>query len=338
MSITMRDVAQASGVSLMTVSNVINGQPGAGAETRLRVMETVDRLGYEVNLTARRLRKGLTGTIGLIVPRFDHPYFGELAARLAAALAETGRHLSVEQSGASAKGELAALSHARLATYDAVLLNVVGLRYQDVDNLQASVPIVLLGEQRMPPRFDQVHLDNEAGAHLATTHLIERGARTILIVGGGGPDQHSMSAIRTRGWERAHHDAGLKPGPEAVLQLPQLETACAREAVRERLLRTPDVDGIFAVTDQIAFGVIAGAHDAGRRIPHDLQLVGFDNLPLGEHITPGLTTIDPNHDWMIQHALELITQRIEKTRTTPQHLISPSSLVIRGTTHHQKPT
>jgi transcriptional regulator with XRE-family HTH domain len=108
MTVTMREVAQASGVSLMTVSNVINGRPGAvGTETRLRVLEAVDRLGYEVNLTARRLRKGLTGTIGLIVPRFDHPYFGELAARLSSALATTGRHLSVEQSGASAEGELA---------------------------------------------------------------------------------------------------------------------------------------------------------------------------------------------------------------------------------------
>lgn len=332
MTITMRDVARASGVSLMTVSNVINGQPGAGAETRLRVMEAVDRLGYEVNLTARRLRKGLTGTIGLIVPRFDHPYFGELAARLATALAETGRYLSVEQSGASAEGELAALSHARLATYDAVLLSVVGLRYEDVDKLQTSVPIVLLGEQNMPPRFDHVHLDNEAGAHLATAHLIERGARNILIVGGGDEGRQSMSAIRTRGWERAHAGAGLTPRPDGVLELPELEVACAREMVRERLLRTPDVDGIFAVTDQVAFGVMAGVHDAGLRIPEDLQLVGFDNLSLGEHISPGLTTIDPSHDWMVQRAVELIDQRIADRDAAPQHLISPSNLVARGTT------
>jgi DNA-binding LacI/PurR family transcriptional regulator len=332
MTITMRDVARASGVSLMTVSNVINGQPGAGTETRLRVMEVVDRLGYEVNLTARRLRKGRTGTIGLIVPRFDHPYFGELAARFAPAFAETGRYLSVEQSGASAEGELAALSHARLATYDAVLLNVVGLRYEDVDNLRTSVPIVLLGEQGMPPRFDHVHLDNEAGAHLATAHLLERGARNILIVGGGDIDRQSMSAIRTRGWERAHADAGLTPRPDGVLQLPELEVACAREVVRTRLLQTPDVDGIFAVTDQVAFGVLAGAHDAGLRIPQDVQLVGFDNLSLGEHITPGLTTIDPSHDWMVQRAVELIDQRIEVPGAAPQHLISPSTLVVRGTT------
>lgn len=332
MTITMRDVARASGVSLMTVSNVINGQPGAGAQTRLRVMEAVDRLGYEVNLTARRLRKGSTGRIGLIVPRFDHPYFGELAARFATALAETGRHLSVERSGASAEGELAALSHARLATYDAVLLNVVGLRYEDVDKLQMSVPTVLLGEQGMPPRFDHVQLDNEAGAYLATTHLLERGARSILIVGGGDDDQQSMSAMRTRGWERAQVDAGLTPRPDGVLRLPELEVACAREVVRERLLRTPDVDGIFAVTDQVAFGVMAGAQDAGLRIPQDVQLVGFDNLSLGEHIGPGLTTIDPGHEWMITRAVELIDQRTDERDAAPRHLVSPSTLVVRGTT------
>lgn len=332
MTITMRDVAQASGVSLMTVSNVINGQPGAGAQTRVRVMEAVERLGYEVNLTARRLRKGLTGNIGLIVPRFDHPYFGELAARLATALAETGRHLSVEQSGASAEGELAALSHARLATYDAVLLNVVGLRYEDVDNLRTSVPVVLLGEQGMPARFDHVRLDNEAGARLATAHLLECGARNVLIVGGSQDDQQSMPAIRTKGWERAHADAGRTPGPDGVLRLPELEVACARERVRERLLRSPDVDGIFAVTDQVAFGAMAGARDAGRRIPQDLQLVGFDNLSFGEHVPPGLTTIDPGHAWMVEHAVRLIDQRIEERDAAPQQLTSPSTLVVRGTT------
>ncbi|WP_049830641.1 LacI family DNA-binding transcriptional regulator [Arthrobacter sp. RIT-PI-e] len=332
MTITMRDVAQASGVSLMTVSNVINGQPGAGAQTRVRVMEAVERLGYEVNLTARRLRKGLTGNIGLIVPRFDHPYFGELAARLATALAETGRHLSVEQSGASAEGELAALSHARLATYDAVLLNVVGLRYEDVDNLRTSVPVVLLGEQGMPVRFDHVRLDNEAGARLATVHLLGCGARNVLIVGGSHEDQQSMQAIRTKGWERAHTDAGLTPSPDGVLRLPELEVACARELVRERLLRSPDVDGIFAVTDQVAFGAMAGARDAGRRIPEDLQLVGFDNLSFGEHVPPGLTTIDPGHDWMVEHAVRLIDQRIEDRDVAPQQLTSPSTLVVRGTT------
>lgn len=340
MTVTMREVAQASGVSLMTVSNVINGRPGAvGTETRLRVLEAVDRLGYEVNLTARRLRKGLTGTIGLIVPRFDHPYFGELAARLSSALATTGRHLSVEQSGASAEGELAALSHARFATYDAVLLSVVGLRYEDVDRLQTSVPIVLLGEQGMPARFDHVQLDNEAGAHLATAHLIERGARNILIAGGGGADhgQQSMTATRTRGWERAHADAGLTPRSDGVLDLDELEVACARVAVRERLRSTPEVDGIFAVTDQVAFGVMAGVHDAGLRIPQDVQVVGFDNLALGEHLTPGLTTIDPSHNWMVQRAVELIDQRIAGQDVAPKHLVSPAALVVRGTTQEGTP-
>jgi DNA-binding LacI/PurR family transcriptional regulator len=333
MTITMRDVARASGVSLMTVSNVINGRPGAvGTETRLRVLEAVERLGYEVNLTARRLRNGLTGTVGLIVPRFDHPYFGELAARLESALATMGRHLTVEQSGASAEGELAALSHARIATYDAVLLSVVGLQYEEVDKLQTSVPIVLLGEQGMPQRFDHVQLDNEAGAHLATSHLIERGARNLLIVGGGDDPRESMTATRTRGWERAHADAGLIPRPDGVLELAELEVACARIAVRERLARTPEIDGIFAVTDQVAFGVMAGVRDAGLRIPEDVQIVGFDNLSLGEHLTPGLTTVDPSHDWMVTRAVDLLDRRIAGQDDAPQHLVSPSHLVVRGTT------
>ncbi|WP_100366002.1 LacI family DNA-binding transcriptional regulator [Diaminobutyricimonas aerilata] len=328
----MSDVAAAAGVSVMTVSNVLNGRPKVGPETRVRVLEAVERLGYEVNLTAKRLRSGRTGAIGLIVPRFDHPYFGELAAKLAVALTAVGRHLAVEQSNASAEGELAALSHARLATYDAVLLSVVGLHYDDVDRLRSAVPVVLLGEQDMPPRYDHIQLDNEGGAHRATAHLLERGARNLLIAAGGDEGFPSMTTARTAGWRRAQLEAGLEPRPDGVIELAAYEAAVAREAVRARLEVDPSVDGIFAITDQVAFGVMAGVRDAGLRVPQDVQVVGFDNLALGEQLAPALTTIDPTHDWVVEHAMDLLERRIAGEEFPPQHLVSPAPLVIRGST------
>lgn len=326
---TMSDVAAAAGVSVMTVSNVLNDRPKVGAATKLRVLEAVERLGYEINLTARGLRSGSTGTIGLIVPRFDHPYFGELAAKLAVALAATGRHLSVEQSNANPESEREALSQARLATYDAVLLSVVGLHYADVDRLRTSKPVVLLGEQEMPPRFDHLQLDNETGAYLATGHLIEGGARNLLMIGGGDEGFPSMSTMRTVGFERALAEAGLRGSVQPIIRY---EPADARAAVAERLRQDRTIDGIFAITDQVGIGVLAGVRDAGLRVRDDVQVVGFDNLAFGEHIDDGLSTIDPSHDWVVERVVELIDRRIAGEQLPPQHLTSPATLVVRGST------
>jgi DNA-binding LacI/PurR family transcriptional regulator len=329
---TMSDVARAAGVSVMTVSNVLNDKPRVGAATRQRVLDVVDQLGYEINLSARRLRSNRTGAVGLVVPRFDHPYFGELAAQLSRVLAATGRHLAVEQSDASPEAELAALSMARLQTYDGVILSAVGLGYDDIDRIRPSLPVVLLGEQDMPPRFDQIHMNNVEGARLATEHLLDRGARKVVIAGGGDDGRPTMTTLRTEGWRLAHTRRGLDVDDAAILSLADYEMTCARQAVGSLLDRDPDVDAIFAITDQVAVGALAGIHDAGRRVPDDVQVVGFDNLALSEHVVPGITTIDPDNQWIVQRAVEALDLRIDEPDREPEHHLSPVRLVQRGTT------
>ncbi|GAA4731493.1 LacI family DNA-binding transcriptional regulator [Isoptericola chiayiensis] len=332
MATTMSDVARAAGVSVMTVSNVLNGKPRVSAATRQRILDLVDELGYEINLSARRLRSDRTGSIGLIVPRFDHPYFGELAAQLSRLLAATGRHLAVEQSDASKEAELAALSMARLQTYDGVILSVVGLDHDDIDRIRPSLPVVLLGEQNMPRRFDQIHMDNVEGARLATAHLLERGARHVVLAGGGDEGHASMMTLRTRGWRAAHEDRGAALPPAGILTLEEFEMDCARVRVRDRLRDDPSVDAVFAITDQVAVGAMAGIRDAGLRVPQDVQVVGFDNLALARHVTPALTTIDPENAWIVEQAVALLDRRIDDREKDPEHLVSPVRLVERGTT------
>jgi DNA-binding LacI/PurR family transcriptional regulator len=150
-SVTMTDVARASGVSVMTVSNVINNRPRVGADTRARVLGVIDELGYEVNLSAKRLRAGRTSTVGLVVPSLGHPYFGELADRYVTAFARRGIHVAIEQSGASKEGELSAISRARLQMYDGVLLSVVGLSYEDVDRIRRRYRSSCSGSKRPLP-------------------------------------------------------------------------------------------------------------------------------------------------------------------------------------------
>ncbi|GIG41851.1 LacI family DNA-binding transcriptional regulator [Cellulomonas phragmiteti] len=330
---TLKDVAKASGVSVMTVSNVVNGRPRVSEATRLRVLAAVDELGYQVNLTARSLRAGRSGTIALSIPRVDHPYFAELAAAVTDALLPSGRHLVVEQTGASREGELSALSQARLQMYDGVLLSVVGLKDSEVARLNGDMPLVLLGEKPMPSQRDHVMLGNVEGARLATAHLIERGARRIAIVGGTlDPANAGMVGMRSAGWRAAHTEAGLVPDDRLVLPPAHFAMAESREMIRSAIADGLQIDGVFAVTDQVAIGVMAGLHDCGLRIPDDVQVVGFDDLDVSEHLVPGLTTVDPRVDLVVAESLRLLDRRMSGEEVEAEHLVMPVRLVVRGTT------
>lgn len=330
---TLKDVAKASGVSVMTVSNVVNGRPRVSEATRLRVLAAVDELGYQVNLTARTLRAGRSGTIALSIPRTDHPYFGELAAAVTDALRPSGRHLVIEQTGASREGELGALSQARLQMYDGVLLSVVGMKDSEVARLQGDMPLVLLGEKSMPSHLDHVMLGNVEGARLATTHLIERGARRIAIVG-GSPRRSApgMVGMRTSGWRTAHEQAGLVPDDTLILPPSHFEMAESRETIRSAVAQGLSFDAVFAVTDQVAIGVLAGLHDCGLRVPDDVQVVGFDDLNVSQHLRPALTTIDPRVDLVVQEALRLLERRMSDADAPAEHLVMPVELRVRDTT------
>lgn len=334
---TMSDVAQLAGVSKMTVSNVLNGRPRVGDETRRRVLAAVDQLGYEINLTARRLRAGRVDTVALIVPRFDHVYFAELAACFATEVAEHGRHLVVAQSGASKEGELSALSQARLRQYDAVVLSAVGLTYDEMDALSLSQPLLLLGEHDVPPRFDHVSIANEEGARLAVGHLLDRGARRVAVVDGppvqvavvaGAPD--ATSDQRIEGWRAAHRERGLVADESLLLGGALYTAEGARDVVRRALADGRRFDAVFAVTDEMAYGVLAAVHDAGLRVPHDVAVVGFDDLRGSAFTTPGLTSVNPGRAWLARQAVAIVERRLAGDDSAPVRLTTPVELVVRA--------
>lgn len=342
----MSDVAHAAGVSTMTVSNVLTGRRRVSPATRSRVEQAATELGYELNLTARHLRAGRTDTVALVVPHFDHPYFGELAARLAGLLANEGRHLVVEQTGASREAELAAVAQARARwqLYDGVLLSVVGMTAADLDRLHTSVPVVLLGEQEVPARYDHVRMDNVGGARLATAHLLATGARRIAVVGGAEPSADAgMMPARTLGWALAHDDAGVRTAPELVVRTPA-DLASGREAVRRIVRDRVDVDAVLAVTDTLAAGVLAGLAEAGLRVPDDIQVVGFDNLASSEYTVPALSTVDPGHRRLAAETLRLLEAAVARGPAGaadggpdgPQHVTTPARLVLRATTRDRR--
>lgn len=333
---TMSDVARAAGVSVMTVSNVINGRPRVGVDTKRRVLAVIEELGYQVNLTARQLRAGRSDSIALIVPMLNATYFAELSGDFARRLEEDSRHLVVAQSDASREGELSALSQARLQLYDAVILSSVGLSYDELNAIRTSQPIVLLGEKTVPPRFDHVATANVEGARLATQHLLDRGSRRVVIAGGSFADRSPVdrakdatSVLRTEGWRLAHEELGRVPDGDLVLGDARYGSHDARTAVRRAVAQGLEFDAVFAITDEIAFGVLAGLRDANLRVPEDVRVVGFDALPIGEFTSPRLTSIDPMRSWIVDSAVSLLERRIAGDDGPPEHLTAPVRLVER---------
>ncbi|MEU9349283.1 LacI family DNA-binding transcriptional regulator [Streptomyces sp. NPDC048278] len=331
---TIQDVAKAAGVSAMTVSNVMNGHPNVRPATRERVLEAMDRLGYRVNVAARNLRKGRTGTIGLAVPEINRPYYGRLAASIIAAAGRHGLRVSIEQTGARRESELAALSLSRNRLYDGLILSTVGMGPADVGALDVDHPVVILGERIFGGPVDHVAMPNEAAAEAATRHLVERGCRRIAVVCGRLGGGAGVSTLRHAGYLRALTAAGLPADPELVVTAEELTMPEAARAIRERMAAGLGFDGVFCVTDTVAMGVLRALADAGIRVPEQVKVIGFDNVDESAYLVPSLSTVDPDHDLMAERAVDLLAARIDRGGPGPERaeFAGPFRLVVREST------
>ncbi|RPF31585.1 LacI family DNA-binding transcriptional regulator [Streptomyces sp. TLI_185] len=329
---TIQDVAKAAGVSPMTVSNVINDHPNVRPATREKVLEAMARLDYRVNVAARNLRKGRTGTIGLAVPEVDSAYYGLLAAAIIAAASRRGLRVSIEQT-ASRDNELDALSLSRNRLYDGLILSAAGMGQGDAERLRVDHPVVILGDRIFGAPVDHVAMPNFDASHAATRHLIERGCRRIAIVC-GAVEEVDTSSLRITGYRKALEDAGLSADRALVQQVDRLGMREGAERARKMAKSGLDFDGVFCVTDALAMGVLRGLADVGTRVPDQVKVIGFDNVSESEFFIPSLSSVDPDHDGMAERAVDLLIRRIEQTQPPARHqdVVGGFSLVIREST------
>ncbi|MDX3224934.1 LacI family DNA-binding transcriptional regulator [Streptomyces sp. ME19-01-6] len=331
---TIHDVAKAAGVSAMTVSNVINDHPNVRKATRQKVLEAMARLDYRVNVAARNLRKGRTGTIGLAVPEVNRLYYGRLAAAIITAAERHGLRVGIEQTGALRENELEALSLSRNRLYDGLILSTVGMGPADVEWLKVDYPVVIMGERIFGGPVDHVAMPNVDASQAATRHLIERGCRRIAIVCGAVAEDVDVSSLRHSGYRLALESAGLPVDPGLVRCVETLTMPAGARCAREMAESGLDFDGVFCVTDTVAMGVLRGLADAGVRVPEQVKVIGFDNVEESEFLVPSLSTIDPDHDMMAERAVGLLTTRIDQAepRADRQEFVSRFSLVAREST------
>lgn len=338
---TMHDVARVAGVSIKTVSNVINDHPHVRDSTRERVLSAIAELEYRPNLSARGLRSGRTGVIGLAIPELRQNYFAELADAVIRAAERRQVEVLVNQTGATREGEIAALSGDRLRLTDGLLFSPEQLGQDDVGLLDVSFPLVLLGERIFDGPTDHVTMHNVGAARAATRHLIEIG-RTRIAVIGAHPTRHDdirSANLRIRGYLEALEEAGLPHDPELVRVAAPWHRENGAAAMRGLIEDGVRFDAVFAFNDTLGLGALRALGEAGVRVPDDVALVGFDNIDEGRFSVPSMSSVDPGRDQIAEVAVDLLLERIrEKGETTPpRQVLADYRVVGRESTGFSEP-
>lgn len=329
MTPTLHDVARLAGVSIKTVSNVINGHPHVRPATRASVERAVAELGYTPNLTARNLRSGRTGAIALALPSLSLSYFAELAGMIIARAEERGVVVLVEQTGGDRDRERELLRSPRLGLTDGLILSPLGLEASDLAGVTTAYPIVLLGEQVFDALIDHVTMRNVDAARVATEHLIATGRRRIAVLGARVTDVDAAPGLRLRGHRDALDAAGI-PFDESLVVAPRFwDRAGGADAIRALLASGQVFDAVFGLNDTLALGAMRALQEAGRRVPEDVAVMGFDDLDDARYSIPSLTTIDPGRRWIAATAVDTLLDRVAKATDGPRLLLADLELVVR---------
>jgi LacI family transcriptional regulator len=334
----LQDVATLAGVSTKTVSRVVNNQGEIKEATRQRVQDVIDKLGYRPNFLARSLVHQRTNTLAVVAWGIE--YFGpsRTVVGIEQQAAELGYSLFL-----NLLSEPDASSHERVMN-DFIAHRVDGILWAvpevgnnrtwiKSDRLKQLPPMVFLN-MATQPGFAIVSVNNQNGGRRATQHLIEQGRRKVGII--AGPQKWWEARERYLGWKSTLEQAGLKPSPSLVVES-DWSAAGGEQAMYQLLTQEPDIDAVFASSDQIALGAMRAVHASGRRIPQDLAIVGFDNIPESAFFGPPLTTVYQHLIDAGRIAVQNLHRMIEVHRDGKESVdaevtLSEPELVIRAST------
>lgn len=331
--VRLRDVAEHAGVSVKTVSNVVHGHPGVSREMRERVQASIESLGYLPNISARSLRTGRSGLIGLALPRISDPYFTEVAAAVIDAAAGRGLSVLVEQTDGDALREAEVLHGHRPTLVDALIFSPIAISQELLDNASPAVPVVLLGEHLFASRRSRVAIDNVAASAEAVSHLLRLGRRRIAAVGAKRGSTAATAELRLQGYRKALSEAGVAHAAELEVPVQHFSWDEGAAAVDRLVEKGVTFDALFCFNDLMALGALEALQRHGIRVPDDVAVVGFDDVPQSRHATPGLTTVAPDIDVLARAAVDRLLARLaDPSLTESDSIVVPHTLVVRGST------
>ncbi len=338
MAATMQDVARLAGVSAKTVSNVVNNHPHVSAATRERVRKAIDKLGYELNITARNLRKGRTGLIGLALPELKLPYFAELADSVIVEAEKRGLHVLIEQTNADRDREIDVLHGPRRFMIDGLIFSPLALGQDDIGLFRVDFPLVLLGERVFGSANDHITMSNVEAGKAATQHLLRLGRRRIALVGAHPDEEVGSGPLREKGYREAHAAAGV-PVDESLIRATGLWHRNTGAAATDELIEEGiEFDAVFALNDTLAMGVLRSLHWHGIEVPAQVAVIGFDDIDETAYTRPTLSSVSPGRTEIARQAVALLDLRIAEARepleshTPIRRILADYELVAREST------
>ncbi len=327
---TMRDVARHAGVSIATVSHVINETRPVSEELRQRVLHSMDALGYQPNAIARALRNKHSSTLGLVVPDGRNPFFAEIAQGIEEVSLEHGYSLILCDSGNDLGKVLVHAKHLSAKRVDGIIFATSGDDWEDVFTLiEEGTAVLVIDMDTSPFATDAILFDNFLGGLLATQHLLTLGHQRIACI--TGPSRQSLRREREIGYRHALQEAGITPD-ETLIQEGNFQPASGYQHALE-LLRQPDPpSAIFACNDLMAMGALRAAHEMHLDVPTQLSVIGFDDIYLASYTTPTLSTVRLPKHAMGRQAAHMLLQRIHDPQRPLATYTVGLELVIREST------
>lgn len=324
--VTIQDVARAAGVSVSTVSRVLNDKDDVAETTYVRIQAVISELGYASNLAAKSMRSRQTNVIGLIMPDLVEPFPVEVMKGVNRAIAHHNYDLIVYTNGDIKKNTTAEQERKYVSLLNGSITDGVIIVTPVATRFSTASPVVAVDPNNEMPDCPAVIATNRDGALEVVEYLLSLGHQRIGFIG-GRPDLQSAKR-RLLGYEDGLRQAGIPLNPD-LIQIGDF-TAETAVACTRALLNLPNPPtAIFAANDRSALGAIQAAHEAGLNVPGDLSVVGFDNIPEAAYIQPGLTTVDQSLAGMGYVATEMLIQLIQGKPLENDLYKMPTRLIIR---------
>ncbi|MEK3888167.1 LacI family DNA-binding transcriptional regulator [Bacillus sp. FSL K6-3431] len=330
MKVTIYDVAKKAGVSIATVSKVINNTGNMRETTRKKVSEIMKQMNYRPNLMASALSGKGTETLGLLVPDISNPFFSAMARTIEDCAHERGMSVIMCSTDEDVEKEKKYLDVLQRKQVDGF---IIASTFHDKSLLQelikSNIPLVMLAYDEPSLDVSKVSVDDVKGGYNATTHLLSGGHSKIAVIA-----EHTYSSnLRLQGYCDAYSDHSLVFQEEYIFRT--TASISNGKACFEKIFQQLDIGpptAIFACNDLLAIGIIQGATEKGIKIPEDLAIIGFDNTILATTTVPGLTTISQPIEEMGKKVVSIIIDEIKDSNSVKKRILFNPELIVRGTT------
>ena len=329
-------MARAAGVSQAMVSYVLNNSSKISVpdETRQRILDAIDELGYVTNKAAQNLRTQRTNMIAVVVPDITNPFHTVFARGVQHVVREHGYEVIMYNTDRNVTEERASLRFLQQGWVDGAIITSLHLQPEELlPVLEKQVPLVVQGPNIMPDRLqdyplDSLYVDDIAAAETAVEYLFEKGhSRIGMIAGKGGTPPRVR---REQGYRQAHQNHNLEPD-DALIIGGEFKEADGYHAMQTLLEADPPITAVFCASDLLAIGAMTAVREAGLRVPDDVAIIGYDDIPIARLVSPPLTTIAQFQEMMGQHAAELLLARLnDEAPPNGQREVMPFELIKRG--------